>query len=47
MDVPNIKFSEIRLVGAADGRTDVCMYGWMDMRKLLGVFRGYASAPTN
>jgi len=34
MEVPNIIFSEIRMVGAGDGRTD----GWMGMTKLLGVF---------
>ena len=43
MEVPNIRFSEICLVGTVDGRTD----GWMDMMKLLGVFGGYAKAPTN
>ena len=34
MQVLNIKFFEIGLVGAADGRTD----DWMDTTKLLGVF---------
>jgi len=37
--------------GGSRGRTHEWLDGWMDgrmdMTKLLGVFRGYATAPTN